>query len=69
MDMRIPPLKLKILLESNPPKSRGSVRRSAVPPSAGAGLVAQDPLLPPERLGPGVGGGEEVVLLSSTMTG
>ena len=29
MDTRIPPLKIKILLESNPPKSRASVRRSA----------------------------------------
>ena len=27
MDMRIPPLKIKILLESNPPKSRISVQR------------------------------------------
>ena len=30
MDMRIPPLKIKILLESNPPKSRILVRRLAV---------------------------------------
>ena len=33
MDMRIPPLKLKILLESNPLKSRILVRRFAVHPS------------------------------------
>ena len=31
MDMRIQPLQTKILLESNPPKSRILVRRSAVP--------------------------------------
>ena len=30
MDMRIPPLKLEILLGSNPPKSRIVVRRLAV---------------------------------------
>ena len=30
MDMRIPPLKIKILLESNPLKSRILVQRSAV---------------------------------------
>ena len=31
MDMRIPPLELKVLLESSPPKSRIVVRRLAVP--------------------------------------
>ena len=34
MDMTIPPLKIKILLESNPPKSRILVRILAVPDAA-----------------------------------
>ena len=38
LDMRIPPLRLQILPESNPPKSRILVRRLARPPlSAGQG--------------------------------
>ena len=36
MDMRIPPLKIKILLEPNPPRSRILVRRLAVSPQGPA---------------------------------
>ena len=50
MDMRIPPLKVEIMLESNPPKSRILVRRLAVPESvaikiAVATVAAPYPLL------------------------
>ena len=40
-DMRIPPLKMKVLLESDPLKSRILVRRSVVP-LHGAGPVAAE---------------------------
>ena len=41
MDMRIPTLKVKILLESNPPKSRILARRLALVRSAGRVLGDQ----------------------------
>ena len=47
LDMRAPPLNIKILLESNPPESRILVRRLAVPPDVRE--AARRPL----RRGPG----------------
>ena len=42
MDMRVPLLKMKITLESNPPKSRILVRRLAAPAPPPPGKVVYD---------------------------
>ena len=43
MGLGIPPLQIKIMLESNPPKSRTVVRRLAASPSLKGGSGKGDP--------------------------
>ena len=67
MDMRIPPLKLKILLESNPLKSRILVERLAVLQEGES--CARDRRVAPSASEREVGGrpGESAMLTSSHM--